>query len=59
MRIAVLFAAALALSLPLSLQTSAAEAMVHCGSHAHYVKGHRAHDGHYIKGHCVRDHAHH
>lgn len=28
---------------------------VHCGPHAHYVPGHRNHDGHYVKGVCVRD----
>ena len=50
MRIACLFVAALALSLPLS-----AEAAVHCGSHAHYVRGHRDAHGHYVRGRCLRD----
>ena len=31
---------------------------VHCGPHAHYVRGHRDHNGHYIKGVCVRDRHH-
>jgi hypothetical protein len=32
---------------------------VHCGPHAHYVKGHRStKDHHYVKGRCVRDHHH-
>lgn len=34
------------------------EVAVHCGSHAHYVKGHRDSHGHYVKGVCVRDHHH-
>jgi hypothetical protein len=29
-----------------------------CGPHAHYVRGHRNHEGHYIKGRCVRDRRH-
>lgn len=28
---------------------------VHCGPHAHYVRGHRNKAGHYIRGRCVRD----
>lgn len=28
---------------------------VNCGPHAHYVRGHRDHNGHYVKGVCVRD----
>lgn len=74
MRIAVLFAAACVAWLPLAanaaspasggvasdMQSSAIEQIaVHCGRHAHYVKGHRNHEGHYVKGHCVRDHNHH
>jgi hypothetical protein len=35
------------------------EVAVHCGPHAHYVKGHRSSkDHHFIKGRCVRDHHH-
>ena len=33
------------------------EVAVHCGPHAHYIKGHRStKDHHFIKGRCVRDH---
>ena len=28
---------------------------VHCGPHAHYVRGHRDAHGQYIKGICIRD----
>lgn len=28
---------------------------VHCGPHAHYVRGHRNRAGHYVKGRCIRD----
>jgi hypothetical protein len=69
MRVVWLFAAALALSLPAaayavtpaadglanSPRSTAIEQVVECGPHAHYVHGHRDHDGHYVKGHCVRE----
>jgi hypothetical protein len=69
MRVVWLSVAALALSLPVSAYAvtpavdgprSAAieQVAVHCGPHAHYVKGHRNHDGHYVKGRCVRNHEH-
>ncbi len=69
MRVVWLSVAALALSLPVAAYavTPAVDAprsaaieqvAVHCGPHAHYVKGHRNHEGHYVKGHCVRDHEH-
>jgi hypothetical protein len=29
---------------------------VHCGPHAHYVRGHRNRAGHYVRGRCVRNH---
>ena len=32
------------------------EVAVHCGPHAHYVKGHRNKEHRYVKGRCVRDH---
>ncbi len=39
-----------------NLQSPAVEQIaVHCGSHAHYVKGHRNKAGHYVKGRCVRN----
>lgn len=50
MRFAILLVAAFALWLPAS-----AEAAVHCGPHAHYVRGHRDAHGHYIKGRCIRE----
>jgi len=71
MRVVWLSVAALALSLPVAAYavTPAAEGLansarstaieqvaVHCGPHAHYIRGHRDHDGHYVKGRCVRDH---
>lgn len=28
---------------------------VHCGPHAHYIRGHRDKHRHYVKGRCVRD----
>ncbi len=74
MRVVWLSVAALALSLPVAAPISAyavtpavdaprsaaiEQVAVHCGPHAHYVKGHRNHEGHYVKGHCVRDHEHH
>ncbi len=31
------------------------EVAVHCGPHAHYVRGHRDKNHHYVKGRCVRD----
>ena len=31
------------------------EVAVHCGPHAHYVRGHRNRAGQYVKGRCVRD----
>jgi hypothetical protein len=31
------------------------EVAVHCGPHAHYVRGHRNHAGQYVKGRCIRD----
>ena len=44
------------------LNTEASSAIVdvavHCGPHAHYIKGHRDAHGHYVKGVCVRDHRH-
>jgi hypothetical protein len=30
------------------------EVAVHCGPHAHYIRGHRARNGQWIKGRCVR-----
>lgn len=39
--------------------SSIIDVAVHCGPHAHYVRGHRDHDGHYVKGVCVRDDRHH
>jgi hypothetical protein len=30
-------------------------ATVHCGRHAHYVRGHRARNGQWIRGRCVRN----
>jgi len=40
-----------------SLETNSpiVEAAVHCGPHAHYVRGHRNHAGQYVKGRCIRD----
>ncbi len=74
MRIAaVLFAAAAVVWLPAATHAAApaaagvtsdvrspavAPVAVHCGSHAHYVKGHRNREGHYVKGHCVRNRHH-
>lgn len=73
MRVVWLFAAALALSLPVAASAAAPVAgglaaapqstaieqvAVHCGPHAHYIRGHRDHDGHYVKGRCVREHHH-
>lgn len=51
-------AAPLAMSKPDIAASSNIEQVAgpHCGTHAHYVRGHRDHAGHYIKGHCVRDH---
>jgi hypothetical protein len=31
---------------------------VHCGPHAHYVRGHRDKAGHYVRGRCVLDRHH-
>jgi len=70
MRVVWLSVAALALSLPAAAfavtpavdgpRSTAIEPVVECGPHAHYVRGHRDHDGHYVKGHCVRErHDHH
>ncbi len=39
-----------------SPQSRMIEPVVHCGSHAHYVHGHRNREGHYVKGRCVRNH---
>ena len=70
MRVAWLFAAALASSLPVAAyavtpaadglansprSTAIEQVAVNCGPHAHYVRGHRDHDGHYVKGRCVRE----
>jgi|GraSoi_2013_60cm_1033757.scaffolds.fasta_scaffold53728_2 hypothetical protein len=30
-------------------------AAVHCGRHAHYIRGHRARNGQWIRGRCVRN----
>jgi hypothetical protein len=32
------------------------EVAVHCGPHAHYIRGHRAKTHEWIKGRCIRDH---
>ncbi len=70
MRIVWLSIIALALSLPIAAQavTPAADGLatsarpaaieriaVHCGRHAHYVRGHRNRDGRYVKGRCIRN----
>ncbi len=52
-------AANIAIAAPLPPPDTAAsniiDAAVRCGSHAHYVRGHRDRGGHYILGHCVRN----
>ncbi|HUB97275.1 MAG TPA: hypothetical protein VL993_15240 [Stellaceae bacterium] len=62
---AALFASAASLpafAMPLGDQPAAPanqsiiEVAVHCGPHAHYVRGHRNKAGHYVRGRCVRDH---
>jgi hypothetical protein len=73
MRFTLLLLAGLALAAPVSVQAATlrpvpldaasnpdlVEVAVHCGPHAHYVRGHRSsRDHHYIKGRCVRDHHH-
>jgi hypothetical protein len=52
--------AAKAMSLPAQIEAGASaniiDVAVHCGPHAHYVRGHRdPHTHHYIRGRCVRD----
>ena len=44
----------------LNTETSSAivDVAVHCGPHAHYIRGHRDAHGHYVKGVCVRDRRH-
>jgi hypothetical protein len=70
MRFALILLAGLAVAGPASVQAATLhpapldtgsnpnvlDVAVHCGPHAHYVKGHRDHNHHYVKGRCVRDH---
>jgi hypothetical protein len=70
MRFALVLLAGLAFAGPISVQAATlrpapvdaasasgiVDVAVHCGPHAHYVKGHRNKDHHFVKGRCVRDH---
>jgi hypothetical protein len=40
---------------PMGGNPGVTEIAVHCGPHAHYVRGHRDKGGHYVKGRCIRD----
>jgi hypothetical protein len=70
MRLALLLLAGISLAAPLApvqaatlrapvVEANAGDiieaATVHCGRHAHYIRGHRARNGQWIRGRCVRN----